>query len=488
MGTMHPQRGSVLVVVLFVIAIMIAFTATYVAVSARHSQISGENVSATRAFYAAESGLDACLSELNNAGDGSVVFALPSVAGQGISSRAADESLDGIDNNDNGLVDDDTELGAYTGAWYQAKPAGAFQYFPWSSDGQDNDNDGQTDEWDEKDHYLGEVLAAGSASGYVVTVRAKISGTRASAFSWAMFGDEYVTITGADALTDSYHSGRGTYDSQLTTWDDNDLDDDGDTAVDEEDERTHANLEGDVGTNGVVTLNGQPLLFGDLSYFDGMRLGQGAVCGEIGKLPTPIVLDPIPQADIDAAAASNDNAGIMVQDGPGAPEPINPVPGDLNIGPNDTCILAPGTYYFTSMTVKGDVQIDGSVTIYCVGDIDFQASSNVFNTGQKPTDLTILSTGDEIKLCANVDFYGAIYAPNAYIDINSNFSDFYGSVVGKGIMMAGNAAFHYDEALAEDGWSPRFLWAIQSWEIRSRFSAEARVGSKSFEDYHAVGQ
>ncbi|MDQ7780354.1 MAG: hypothetical protein RDV41_11715 [Planctomycetota bacterium] len=543
MKNRNRNMGSALIITLFVIIIMVAFAGSYVAVTAKHSQASDYNLETTMSFYAAESGLDACLSSLNNSGTGIVLGDLPGVSGTGMSFSMTNQQADGIDNDNNGIVDDADEAGNYSGAWYQSRPTAVPQFFPWGNDNLDNDGDAEIDEADEKDTYVGKLYSAGSAGGHVTTIAAEVIATRSSAFAMAMFGDDFVTIAGANAMTDSYNSGKGSYVDQLTTWGDNGRDDDGDGVLDEQDETTHANGMGDVGTNGIITLNGQPIVFGDVAYFEGLDLGSGAIYGNIGQMPTEIALDAIPQSEIDNAMINNNNANIMSvmerdvviekqvpteqevwvwEDfncgAPGCPKcrdgalgckrkvlktiiimetifetvkevvsaPIVPAPTNLNVAPNESVSLPPGTYYFDSIDVKGDVHIGDGVTIYCTGDVSFQTSSKVFNTGRKPTDLTLLCTGENIKLNANVDFYGAIYAPNAAIDITSNFTDLYGSIVGKSIRMMGNAAFHYDEALGEKGWSPRFLWAIKSWELKESFSAEGRQGNMSYDDYYEI--
>lgn len=543
MKTRHSQQGSALIVTLFVIIILVAFAGSYVAVTVKHSVASDNNIASVMSFYAAESGLDACLASLNNMGNGHVHGHLPGIAGPGMSFHSVAARTDGIDNDGNGVIDDAGETGTYAGAWYQAQPTGAFDFFAWGADRLDNDEDGEIDEADEKDTYTGEIFSVGSAGGYVTTVCARVIGIRSSVFTMAIFGDESVDIAGAKTLTDSYDSHKGSYVDQLTTWGKNNKDDDGDGEVDEWDETTHANNQGNVGSNGIIRLKGQPDIFGDVLYFAGLDIGKGRIYGNVAQMPTKIALDPITPSELAAAAANNNNANIMlmrevevqVEKTRQVPREIEvwedfncgnrrcnkcrggalgckrkvrktiwvtetyfekekvirstriePPPTSLDVKPKETVSLPAGTYYFESIDVKGDVHIDGNVIIYCTGDVKFRCSSKVFNTSRKPTDLTLLSTGAEVELTANVDFYGAIYAPNARIKIKSNETDLFGSVVGKTIELGGNAAVHYDEALGDKGWSPRFLWAITSWEIRHKFSAESRNGGRTFEQYYEL--
>ena len=53
-----------------------------------------------------------------------------------------------------------------------------------------------------------------------------------------------------------------------------------------------------------------------------------------------------------------------------------------------------------------------------------------------------------VVLDSNVDFYGAIYAPGAAVEINSH-ARIYGGVSGKAVFVDSNAKIHYDEDLAD---------------------------------------
>ena len=53
-----------------------------------------------------------------------------------------------------------------------------------------------------------------------------------------------------------------------------------------------------------------------------------------------------------------------------------------------------------------------------------------------------------------------VYAPNATLSINGN-GDVQGSFVANNVVMVGNAAFHYDESLANFGGSSPF--GISKW-------------------------
>lgn len=72
-------------------------------------------------------------------------------------------------------------------------------------------------------------------------------------------------------------------------------------------------------------------------------------------------------------------------------------------------------------------------------------------TSQQPTQFKIWgtsTTSQSIDIKGNGVLSGIVYAPSADVFINGN-GDVMGSVVGKNIIMVGNAAFHYDESLGQ---------------------------------------
>ena len=77
-----------------------------------------------------------------------------------------------------------------------------------------------------------------------------------------------------------------------------------------------------------------------------------------------------------------------------------------------------------------------------------EAGAEVTNETQDSTKLYFygLPTCDSIILKNSSDFYGAIYAPNAMLDIR-NSGEIYGSFVGEDMILHNSVNFHYDYAL-----------------------------------------
>ena len=99
-----------------------------------------------------------------------------------------------------------------------------------------------------------------------------------------------------------------------------------------------------------------------------------------------------------------------------------------------------------------DVYASGDTDISGNGVANGSVSGSVTNsTAQQPINFQLYgtsTTGQEINLKGNGTFSGIVYAPEGSIFVNGN-GDFSGSVIGEDITFVGNAAFHYDESLAD---------------------------------------
>jgi choice-of-anchor A domain-containing protein len=123
-------------------------------------------------------------------------------------------------------------------------------------------------------------------------------------------------------------------------------------------------------------------------------------------------------------------------------------PGILEIDGGDVVL-----YITENINLGQDCEIKinegSSLVIYLDGDLigDNDAGVNNMNA---PENFKLYGTGEEqtIDLKAKNDFYGAVYAPNADITINSG-GDLYGSFIGSSFEMKSNSNFYYDEALID---------------------------------------
>lgn len=106
----------------------------------------------------------------------------------------------------------------------------------------------------------------------------------------------------------------------------------------------------------------------------------------------------------------------------------------------------------TSSNANINVTAGKTVEIYTNGNITLDSNNNL-NVGNEASKLAIYgtnTTSQTFTLSSNVSIYGTIYAPNAAFRIDSN-CNLYGAVIANTIQMDSNAAFHYDESLANSG-------------------------------------
>ncbi len=255
-------------------------------------------------------------------------------------------------------------------------------------------------------------------------------------------GNAPLTLKGGPGcIIDGYHSSLGPYDSQTTQTD---------TLTGME------IVEGGVGifSNGSAKITTSATVFGSLTcQTPGVLNGDPGNFVEGGVNSTA---DGIEVKDWDTALYSDNNNNSEII-------PANAVSNNkaLSVSKGSTVILPggikddPKIYYFSSMTVKGTLQI-GSVStqagdiapviIYVEGNINVQTEGSLANKTEIPTNMLIFCTGD-VTLAGNGEFYGGLYAPYGEVKITGN-SDFYGAIVGREIQITSNISFHYDKDLA----------------------------------------
>jgi Tfp pilus assembly protein PilX len=105
-----------------------------------------------------------------------------------------------------------------------------------------------------------------------------------------------------------------------------------------------------------------------------------------------------------------------------------------------------------------------TLTIYTEGDVKL-AGNGLLNNNDDPSTFQIWGTStssfsQDIQIAGNGALKGIVYAPNGHVKINGN-GDVMGAVVGKEITVVGNAAFHYDESLAD--WGKNTPFGIYKW-------------------------
>ena len=109
-----------------------------------------------------------------------------------------------------------------------------------------------------------------------------------------------------------------------------------------------------------------------------------------------------------------------------------------------------------AVSVTGNASIiipaGSKLTLYTQGGVKI-AGNGLANANIQPISCQLMGTNDTtagqtIHVAGNGALRCVIYAPNGDVTINGN-GDVMGSIVARSIRLTGNAAFHYDETLAQ---------------------------------------
>ena len=212
----------------------------------------------------------------------------------------------------------------------------------------------------------------------------------------------------------------------------------------------------------------------------------------LSTLGSQITLGPGSLINGDVAVGVGGDPSVVISASPGSIQgksyalteevwlPSVTVPASIDSLPSAGTIKGPATLTIsgkcdTISATKGDIIIDGPVTLYVTGDISLGNSSQmqinkdnpdasltlflggnlyvknggvINNLTQDPTRLKIygLDSCVNLSLAATGAFYGAVYAPEAEMNLKSSV-EIYGAVVVKIFNQGSSANFHYDAAL-----------------------------------------
>ncbi|HEX7631269.1 MAG TPA: hypothetical protein VF388_03980 [Lacunisphaera sp.] len=133
----------------------------------------------------------------------------------------------------------------------------------------------------------------------------------------------------------------------------------------------------------------------------------------------------------------------------------------------------------SALDVTGNASIivpDGSsLTVYAEADVKI-AGNGLANGNTRPGAVHIWGTstsaaGQSVQIAGNGSLKAVVYAPNADVKINGN-GDVMGSLVGNTVTFTGNASFHYDESLANEGTDTSF--GVSRWRELTTASDRAK--------------
>ena len=150
--------------------------------------------------------------------------------------------------------------------------------------------------------------------------------------------------------------------------------------------------------------------------------------------------------------------------------------GDLVLGPGEIhydallmqggttlTILGPATVVFDRFGMLSGAELifdaqSGPIELHGTSDFVLESNTDMVTLSDSAVDVTIFLSGsnmtagrrDRVQLSSNADFIGAIYAPNIFYRLESNF-DVYGSIICGALDLYSNGEIHFDEALLYGG-------------------------------------
>ena len=269
-------------------------------------------------------------------------------------------------------------------------------------------------------------------------------------FRWGAFGDQRLTMD-SNARVDSYDSSLGPYAAQA-------LNGSGSSA--------YAREDGDVGSNGNVEMSQNSKVHGDVvpgPTSVATVLGNAVVTGGTTPAPEPTEM---PELEIPDFGSSGDlavaNQGVRIL-------PAGDVEyDDLRVGGGGTLIITgPARVVVENLVLRSGARIvvnaaQGPVDLYVHKDFVMNSNTLISSATMKPADVRLHLKSDniidpdmnvqldELGFESNSKLYGTIYAPQASVDIRSNF-ELFGSLVAKRVNLSSNALVHFDEDLIRSG-------------------------------------
>lgn len=261
-------------------------------------------------------------------------------------------------------------------------------------------------------------------------------------FQYAAFGAEGVRLD-SNAFIDSFDSTRGDYDSQVTAGED------------------YALENGNVGSNADILMRSNTEVHGDVTPGPGHVVDDSApgvyISGSTDPADEPFLMPPIEVPVIPSSGSLNSSSDLVL--GPG----LVHYDSLMMDGGAKLTILGPATVVLDDYGMRSGCEMifdaqGGPIELHGTGDFVLESNTDMTTLSDSAVDVTILLSGDnmspgahdKIKLSSNADFIGAIYAPNIFYSLDSNF-DVYGSIICGRLDLSSNGEIHFDEALLYDG-------------------------------------
>lgn len=258
-------------------------------------------------------------------------------------------------------------------------------------------------------------------------------------FRYGAFGELGLTLD-SNATIDSYNSNLGPYSNA---------------------NKAH---NGNAGSNRNIGLRSNSRIHGSAQPGPGHSvslLGNAVVTGTTSPAPSLFELPPIEFPAAPGAANYTLNGTATFAAG------LHQL---ANVRLNSNSVLTingPATVVCNNMELRSNSQIivnatNGPVEFYVQGDFKMLSNAKLYASDLKPSNVKLFLNGDniidpdtdvqvdpqddEFQFNSNTQIYGVVYAPNAFVEIDSNFECF-GAMIARRLHLDSNSKIHFDESL-----------------------------------------
>lgn len=137
---------------------------------------------------------------------------------------------------------------------------------------------------------------------------------------------------------------------------------------------------------------------------------------------------------------------------------------------DDVILYITGDFYMDQNS-RLDIAIGASLQIIMgSGSFEMDQTSTINNLSHDPTKFVLFGTSSftgDIYIDQGSEFYGVIYAPNAFVELDQG-DGFYGAIIAKDILFDQDTVLHYDKALEALEILPSMgaLYEVKSWQVK----------------------
>lgn len=308
------------------------------------------------------------------------------------------------------------------------------------------------------------LVAMGEAAGRTVMSEMVVKEVTTGSPVYGVFGDEMLQIE-SNAFVDSYNSSLGSYESQATNANGNDV---------------WAYEKGHVGSNANISVLQNAGIHGNATPGVDMTVMVGGNADVSGYTTPAEEHYVMPTLAVPNESALSGNMTIQ---------------GDQTLGPgvyylnslqlksnSSLTVTGPATFVVGSLQLRSNAEflVDaaaGGADFYVHGDFILESNTLLASTDYNPANIAVNLKGNnvidpgvdveidedlEIGFKSNSKLYGTLFAPKALVEIRSNF-ELYGALMARRLLVSSNSMIHYDENLSETDEELETTYEIVGW-------------------------